>query len=127
MNELTLGSLYKIKYARSSYTQIFKLIEKHTTTLRHQILYTFIDLVEDTNTKIMFTNGVINSGNIIIDKYIEEQKDNLHISIPVMLPNQNTEFLESPIKLKRVNAFSNININSNAYLSSILDDHDIYG
>ena len=126
MTEFTLGNLYKIKYARTSSTQIFELIEKHNTTLSHEILYTFKN---DNGVKVMFTNGVINSGNIIIKKYEEEQKDSLHISIPVMLPNQNKEFSESPNKLKRVNAYSNINIqnNRNAYLSSVLDDHDIYG
>jgi hypothetical protein len=126
MPELILGESYKIKFARTSCIQIFKLIEKHTTTLSHQILYTFTDLKN--GIKVMFTNGVINSGNIIIDKYEEEKKDHIYISIPVMLPNQNKEFLESPIKLKRVNAYSNIDINNNrnAYLSSVLDDHDIY-
>jgi hypothetical protein len=124
--ELTIGSLYKIKYARTSYPQIFKLIEKHKTTLRHEILYTFTDFTNDTGIKIMFTNGIINSGNIVINKYIEEKKDNLHISIPVMLPNQNMNFSEYTNKLEKVNANINIYNNSNAYLSNSLDDYDLY-
>lgn len=132
MTEFTIGNLYKIKYTKTSYNEIFKLVEIHNTTLNHQILYTFTD---NDGIKIMFTNGIVKNGKIIINKCEEEQKDNLHISIPIMLPNQDKNLinaetsLDNPIKLQRVNAFTSSNKykNINAYLSDVLDDHDIYG
>jgi len=124
MTDLTIGNLYKIKYTKTSYNEIFKLVEIHNTTLSHQVLYTFTNY---DGIKIMFTNGIINNGKIIINK-CEEEKEDLHISIPVNLPSQST-CIDIPIKLQRVNAFTSSNKykNVNAYLSDVLDGHDIYG
>ena len=106
MNELMIGELYKIKYINVMYDQTFQLIKKNITNKRHEISYIFLD--QNNNIKTMFTNSLINDGKIIFIPI--EKKDYITIEI-ANIPNVN------PI------IFSN----RNAYLSTILDDHDIYG
>jgi hypothetical protein len=108
MTELIIGELYKIKYSNVIYDQTFKLIKKHEPIERHDILFTFLD--QNNNTKTMFTNGLINDGKIIITPI--EKKDYVIVQI------ENNELSQSNAHIYR---------NHNAYLSTILDDHDIYG
>ena len=94
---LNIGSKYLVKYPRSNFVIICKLIDKHEATMSHEKLYTFTD---ENGIKIIFTNGVFK--NMYITEYIEptpviKRIESPYLSMP--LPYQNKNFLGDTIPL----------------------------
>jgi len=73
-SQLSIGTLYRLKFPRSSVSVVAKLLAKYDTTMPHQVLYSFKDMYGN---NVDFTNGVFKNMNV-------------------------TEFVEPPPVIKRI-------------------------